>query len=235
MAAECDSWDRTSACISCAFDKGYSYHISSTLTAQERKSICGACCFGGWLYGVLPSVLQPIVLTCGHACQGEMSLGAHALLPLAVKVAYWCRHAFIISVMSSRFDTGLFPCSNMRSSWHLQYELSVTDASCCSGMSHDGSEGRCDELALTSGCWENVAYKIEEDKMAACTKAMELWETSPGHKENMLADDATLNGVGYHDCGDGKMSVRNPDARKQELIGLSLCRRSVELFPDWVA
>jgi uncharacterized protein YkwD len=90
--------------------------------------------------------------------------------------------------------------------WHLHQLRTIHTASCCSGMSHDGFEGRCDELAWTSGCWENVAYNYEEDKMAACTKAMEQWWTSPGHKANLLADDATLNGVGYYDCGDGKMS-----------------------------
>jgi hypothetical protein len=116
-----------------------------------------------------------------------------------------CEHAFISKALDTPFCAALI----LLLQWYgLQQTLCIlgctTDFGCCSEMSHDGFDGRCSDLAWGSSCYENVAMNMESDMMSGCKKAMEQWWESPGHKANMIADDATLNGVGYHECGNGE-------------------------------
>ena len=77
----------------------------------------------------------------------------------------------------------------------------------CSGrISHDGFSERCSEDLEWSTCGENVAFNrgFPGGAMGAAERAMQGWEDSPGHYQNIITDSRDLGGVGYHLCDDGR-------------------------------
>lgn len=80
-------------------------------------------------------------------------------------------------------------------------------------LTHDGYFDRCKAAGYGRLCAENLLWNTQ-DGPTAPEVALQQWEDSPGHFENLIYPTVEVVGYGYHVCGErvywtGLYSKRN--------------------------